>query len=121
MTKIAVLNDYANAALTLADWSSVKEKAEVQVFDHHLSDDEMVSALQPFEVICTLRERVRLTKVVLEKLPNLKAIVVTDAHVSTIDYGAAEARGIKILEARAPADSHRNQPPTGSLRFRESS
>jgi phosphoglycerate dehydrogenase-like enzyme len=104
MTKIAVLNDYANAALTLADWSSVKEKAEVQVFDHHLSDDEMVSALQPFEVICTLRERVRLTKAALEQLPKLKAIVVTDAHVSTIDYGAAEARGIKILEARASAD-----------------
>jgi phosphoglycerate dehydrogenase-like enzyme len=104
MTKIAILNDYANAALTLADWSSVKEKAEVQVFEYHLSDDEMVSALQPFEVICTLRERVRLTKAVLEQLPNLKAIVVTDAHVSTIDYGAAEARSIKILEARAPAD-----------------
>jgi phosphoglycerate dehydrogenase-like enzyme len=104
MTKIAILNDYANAALTLADWSSVKDRAEVQVFDYHLSDDEMVSALQPFEVICTLRERVRLTKAVLEQLPKLVAIVVTDAHVSTIDYGAAEARGIKILEARPPAD-----------------
>jgi phosphoglycerate dehydrogenase-like enzyme len=103
MTKIAILNDYANAAHTLADWSSVKERAEVRVFDYHLSDDEMVLALQPFEMICTLRERVRLTKTVLEQLPNLKAIVVTDAHVRTIDYGAAEARGIKILEARAPA------------------
>jgi phosphoglycerate dehydrogenase-like enzyme len=59
--------------------------------------------LQPFEVICTLRDRVRLTKTVLEQLPNLKAIVVTDAHVRTIDYGAAEVRGIKIPEARAPA------------------
>jgi phosphoglycerate dehydrogenase-like enzyme len=104
MTKIAILNDYANAALTLADWSSVKDKADVRVFDYHLSDDEMVSILQPFEVICTLRERVRLTKAVLDQLPNLKAIVVTDTHVRTIDYGAALAHGIKVLEARAPAD-----------------
>ena len=104
MTKIAILNDYANAALTLADWASVKEKADICVFDRHLSDDEMVAVLQPFEVICTLRERIKLTKATFDQLPNLKAIVVTDTHVRTIDYGAALARGIKVLEARAPAD-----------------
>ena len=27
------------------------------VFDHHLSENEAVQALQPFDVICTLRER----------------------------------------------------------------
>ncbi len=98
------MNDYANAALTLVDWSSVQAKAEVRVFDQHLSDAEMISSLAQFEVICTLRERVHLTKAVLQQLPNLKAIVVTDAHVRTIDYAAAEALGIKVLEAKAPAD-----------------
>jgi phosphoglycerate dehydrogenase-like enzyme len=104
MTKIAILNDYANAALTLADWAGIKAKAEVRVFDRHLSDTEIVTELASFEVICTLRERARLTAEILAQLPALKAIVVTDAHVRTIDYRAAEARGIKILEARAPAD-----------------
>ena len=102
MVKVAILDDYANAALTLADWSAVKDLADVQVFDRHLSDAEIVPTLQTFEIICTLRERARLTKAVLDQLPGLKAIVVTDAHVRTIDYAAAEARGIQILEARAP-------------------
>lgn len=115
MTKIAILDDYANAALMLADWSSVKAKAEIHVFDHHLSDDEMVSVLQPFEVLCTLRERVHLTKAILDQLPNLKAIVVTDSHVRTIDYGVALARGLKILEARAPADMP--QAPSSTSEF----
>ncbi len=104
MTRIAILNDYANAALTLADWSGIKAKAEVRIFDRHLSDAEMITELASFEVICTLRERVRLTAEILAQLPALKAIVVTDTHVRTIDYRAAEARGVTILEARAPAD-----------------
>ncbi len=104
MIKVAILDDYANDALTLADWAAVKGLADVRAFDRHLSDAEIVPALQPFEIICTLRERVRLTKAVLDQLANLKVIVVTDAHVRTIDYAAAEARGIRILEARAPDD-----------------
>lgn len=100
--KIAILDDYANAALKLADWAPVEALAKIEVFDHHLSDDEIVSVLQPFEVVCTLRERTRLPKGVIDKLPNLKVIIVTDAHVRTIDYAAASERGVLILEGRAP-------------------
>ncbi len=102
MVKVAILDDYAGGALTLADWSAVKGLAEIQVFDRHLSDTEIVETLQSFDVICTLRERTCLPKAVLDHLPALKVIVVTDDHVRTIDYKAAAARGIQILEARAP-------------------
>ena len=102
--KIAILDDYASAALTLADWSPVTRQADVHVFNRHLSDAEIVAALEPFEVICTLRERASLPALVLDRLPHLKAIVVTDARVRTIDYAAAARNGVVILEGKAPAD-----------------
>jgi hypothetical protein len=57
LPKIAILDDYASVALDLADWSPVRIKADVTVFDRHLSEDEAAEALQSFDVICTLRER----------------------------------------------------------------
>jgi phosphoglycerate dehydrogenase-like enzyme len=51
-----------------------------------------------------LRERTSLPQHILDRLPNLKAIVVTDAHVGTIDYAAAARNGVVVLEGKAPAD-----------------
>jgi hypothetical protein len=42
--KIAILDDYA--ALALADWSPVLRRADVTVFDRHLSEDEAAEVLQ---------------------------------------------------------------------------
>ena len=41
MPRIAILDDYAGAALEVADWSPVLEKAQMTVFDRHLSEDEL--------------------------------------------------------------------------------
>jgi len=46
MSEVAIMDDYAYIALEVADWSPVKEKAEVTVFDRHLSEDDAVEALQ---------------------------------------------------------------------------
>ena len=113
--KIAILDDYASAALTLADWSPVTRQADVHVFNRHLSDAEIVAALEPFEVICTLRERASLPAQVLDRLPHLKAIVVTDARVRTIDYAAAARNGVVILEGKPPADLP--NPPASTAEF----
>ena len=104
MVSVAILDDYANAALTLADWAPVARQAKIQVFTRHLLDQQMIAALQPFEIVCTLRERSRLSKELPAQLPNLKMIIVTDAHVSTIDTEAATARGILVCEGKAPDD-----------------
>ncbi len=36
MTRIAVLDDYQNVALGMADWSAVQAQAEVVVFNRYL-------------------------------------------------------------------------------------
>ena len=50
MTRIAVLDDYQDVALHMADWRVLPADVEVQVFRHHLADEQaLVARLQDFE------------------------------------------------------------------------
>jgi len=40
--KIAVLDDYQNVALDSADWSAIRERADIAVFQNHLADPDAV-------------------------------------------------------------------------------
>src|ERR1700730_3424697 len=60
--KIAILDDYQNVALKMADWSAVTRRAQISVFNDHISDpDAIVERLLPFEIVCVMRERTPLT------------------------------------------------------------
>ncbi len=103
--KVAILDDYANVALSYGDWSLIKKRAEVVVFKEHIAEEKLVTALQPFNVVCTLRNRADLTRETINQLPNLKVIVVSDPYVACIDFAAAAERGIEVLQANAPANT----------------
>jgi phosphoglycerate dehydrogenase-like enzyme len=95
--KIAILDDYQNVALRMADWSPVARRAEITVFNNHVSDPkELVKRLLPFDVICVMRERTPLSREVIERLPQLKLIASTGSRNASIDVVAAEERGIRI-------------------------
>ena len=36
--KIAILDDYQNVALKIADWSALSGRAEITVFNDHVAD-----------------------------------------------------------------------------------
>jgi len=62
MTRLrcAILDDYLNLALTIADWSKVQDRVDVTVFTQPFASQEAASAaLQDFEIICAMRERTR--------------------------------------------------------------
>lgn len=95
--KVAILDDYQNVALQMADWSPLAGRATVAVFDDHLDDPDAVAArLAPFEVVCVMRERTPLTRGLLERLPRLKLIASTGFINAAIDRQAAAERGIAI-------------------------
>jgi phosphoglycerate dehydrogenase-like enzyme len=94
--KVAILDDYARVALDLADWSPVQTKADVTVFDRHLSEDEAAEALQPFDVVCTLRERMAFPSTLIERLPNLKLMTIVGMSLANLDMAAACARGVLV-------------------------
>jgi phosphoglycerate dehydrogenase-like enzyme len=99
--KIAVLDDYQNVALRLADWSAVAERAEITVFNDHVSDPSaLVERLRPFEVVCIMRERTPLPRNIIEQLPRLKLIASTGARNAAVDEAAAKERGINVTATR---------------------
>ncbi len=96
--KIAILDDYQNVALQMADWTVISRRAEVTVFNDHLSDpDAVVRRLEPFDVVCVMRERTPLRRDTIARLPNLKLIVSTGTrNPAGIDLEAAKERGIEV-------------------------
>jgi phosphoglycerate dehydrogenase-like enzyme len=95
--KLAILDDYQNCALDMADWSSVKKDAEITVFtDHKHEEAEIVERLKDFEIICCMRERTPFDRSLFEKLPNLKLLVTSGMHNRGIDLDAAKDNGVVV-------------------------
>jgi phosphoglycerate dehydrogenase-like enzyme len=95
--KVAVLDDYQNVALQLADWSGVRRHAEITVFNDHVADPSaVVERLRPFDAVCVMRERTPLTREILQQLPNLKLIASTGPRNASIDALAADDFGIAV-------------------------
>src|SRR5260370_29007988 len=104
--KIAVLDDYQNVALESADWSVLRDRADIAVFQDHLADpDAGIERLLPFDVVCVMRERSPLPSNVIERLPNLKLIASTEPRNSSIEIEAASDAGIAVVDS-----SKRSEP-----------
>src|ERR1700720_4372965 len=96
--RVAVLDDYQNVALSLADWSVLDARATVTVFNDHLTDsDAVVERLQPFDIVCVMRERTPMTRTIIERLPKLRLIASTAPRNASIDLKAAEERGVEVV------------------------
>src|SRR6202011_1197838 len=103
--KIAVLDDYQNAALESADWSVIRDRADITVFQDHLDDtDAVIERLLPFDIVCVMRERTALPRNVVERLPNLKFIASTGTGNGSIDAAAAGDHGIGVVHTGYRSD-----------------
>jgi phosphoglycerate dehydrogenase-like enzyme len=93
--KIAILDDYQNAALSFADWNSLG--VEIEVFTSFIGDqDELVRRLAGAEVVVAMRERTRFPAELLARLPELKLLVSTGQRNAAIDVKVAQERGIVV-------------------------
>ena len=95
--RCAILDDYQNVVLSIADWSTVKGELDIKVFNQHLgSQDNVVKALQDFEIIVAMRERTPFPRAVIEKLPKLKLLITTGMRNLAIDTAAAKEKGVTV-------------------------
>src|SRR5258708_34031830 len=95
--KVAVLDDYPNLAMRMADWSALKDRATITFFNDHVAGaDAVVERLHPFDVVNIMRERTPLSREIIARLPNLKLIASTGSRNAAIDVSAAAERGIAI-------------------------
>jgi D-3-phosphoglycerate dehydrogenase len=95
--RCAILDDYQNAALAMADWSKLARDVDIKVFDRHLgSADNVVAALQGFAVVCAMRERTPFPRAVIERLPDLRLLITTGMRNASIDLAAAKDHGVLV-------------------------
>ncbi|MEI8150701.1 MAG: D-2-hydroxyacid dehydrogenase family protein [Hyphomicrobiales bacterium] len=107
--RCAILDDYQNVALKLADWSKIKE-VETKVFTEAVrrSEADTIAALKDFDIVVMMRERTRFPRAVIDGLPKLKLLITTGAYNASIDMKACAERGIVVCGTT----SHGN-PTTG--------
>jgi D-3-phosphoglycerate dehydrogenase len=111
--KLAILDDYQGVALAYGDWDKLRGRGvEITAFDRHLGDpDAAVAALAPFDAVLLMRERQPFPKALIDRLPNLKFVVLTGARAPSMDLGALTARGISVSNTGAGGSS----APTAEL------
>jgi phosphoglycerate dehydrogenase-like enzyme len=97
MVAIAILDDYQNVALSMADWSGLQKNHKIVAFNERLPDVEAVArALAEFEIVGVMRERTPFQRALFEKLPKLKLLVTTGKRNASIDLEAAKAHGVTV-------------------------
>ena len=106
--KIAILDDYQDVVRQLSCFDLLKDH-EVKVFNNTaVGIGQLAIRLQPFDAVVLIRERTRLSRALMQKLPNLKLISQTGKVAGNIDIPAAHELGIAIAEGTgdptAPAE-----------------
>lgn len=95
--RIAILDDYFNGALAMADWSALDGRADITVFTEYLDgEDTVADALGDFEIVVGMRERTRFPASLLERLPKLKLLITTGMRNLSFDMAAAAKQGVTV-------------------------
>ena len=110
--RCAVLDDYQNVAMKMADWSPIAKDVEIEVFHRPLGDEaSIIRTLQKFSIVCAMRERTLFSKAVFEGLPDLRLLVTTGMRNAAIDLAAARERNIIVCGTESTGH------PTAELAF----
>jgi phosphoglycerate dehydrogenase-like enzyme len=93
--RCAILDDYQDVVLKMADWQSLAGEVEFTVFNRPLGSlEEIASALADFDMIVLTRERTHFPRKLIEALPDLRLIVSTGMRNWMLDIMAAREGGI---------------------------
>jgi len=97
MLKVAVLDDYQNVFKQIVNKDDYKSKYEFTIFNEPFQSElEAVEALNNFDVLFIMRERTKITKSLISKLPKIKFIMTSGMRNKAIDIEAAKKKNIII-------------------------
>ena len=95
--RVAILDDYQNVAFKFADWSGIQDRIIVDSFPDTTADEDVLAKrLEPYTVICAMRERTKFRASLLDRLPNLRLIATTGLLNRGIDVAYAKTKGIVV-------------------------
>jgi D-3-phosphoglycerate dehydrogenase len=107
MTRLrcAILDDYLNLALVVADWSKINDRVDVKVFNQPFASAEAAAdALKDFEIICAMRERTPFPRAMFAALPRLKLLITSGMRNNSIDMQAAKEKQVVVCGTHWPRD-----------------
>ncbi|MGC2810740.1 MAG: D-2-hydroxyacid dehydrogenase family protein [Bradyrhizobium sp.] len=97
LPRCAILDDYMNLALTIADWSKIGDRVDITAFNEPFASPEAAaSALKDFEIVCAMRERTPFPRALLAALPKLKLLITSGMRNAALDMEAAKERGVVV-------------------------
>lgn len=99
--RCAIIDDYQNVALSMADWASISTLVDVFAINEHLSDDTLVARIADCEIVVIMRERTPFSTGLLEKLPHLKLLITSGMRNASIDIQAASAQGVTVCGTKS--------------------
>ena len=96
--KVAILDDYNHLAEQYV--GALQGQLDLAVFSDTIlpspDPNPLITRLENFEVICTMRERTPLPRAVLERLPKLRILLTTGMANRGIDLDWCKQRGIPV-------------------------
>jgi D-3-phosphoglycerate dehydrogenase len=95
--RCAILDDYQNVALGLADYAKIPE-VEFKVFNEPVrrTNEETIRDVKDFDVVVMMRERTAFPRPVIEALPKLKLLITTGMANRSIDLAACAERNVLV-------------------------
>src|ERR1700749_481134 len=112
MTRLrcAILDDYINLTLEITDWSKIKDRVDITVFNQPFANtEEAARALKDFEIICAMRERTPFPRALFAALPKLKLLITSGMRNAAIDSEAAKDHNVVVCGTQW------NRDPTAPL------
>jgi phosphoglycerate dehydrogenase-like enzyme len=101
----AILDDYQQVALTLADWSSISDKVEVKSFNEHFdNEDELINVIKDYDIVVIMRERTPFRAPLFARLPRLKLLITTGMRNASVDLEAAASHGVVVCGTSSSGD-----------------
>ncbi|KKA28575.1 hypothetical protein TD95_002914 [Thielaviopsis punctulata] len=111
MLSVAVLDDYQGFAegpfskLDPSKFTVSYFPHTLKPFNHANTEDaeraELVARLEPFDIICTMRERTPFPRDLVQALPRLKLLLTTSRRNLSFDMAALAARQIRVAGTSA--------------------
>ena len=99
MTRLrcAILDDYFDLSLSVADWTKLSDRVDITVFNHPFASEQAAaSALKDFEIICAMRERTAFPQSLFAALSKLKLLLTSGMRNAAIDMQAVKDRGVVL-------------------------
>ncbi len=98
--RLAILDDYEGILRNAPATADLREIVDVTVFDRRLDPENLIEALEEYQMVLATRERTRFPADLLEQLPALELLVQTGGHAYHVDLDAATRQGILVALGR---------------------